>query len=296
MANYDDIFNASQSVEADEKSYSSFDKEEWAAQKKQEREDAFALIDTTAEHMANDGALFQSYLDVQAHFDRYSVGNALLITAQRPEATQLADSKSWRENGVYIKKGEVGIVLLEPGEEFTKEDGSVGVSYNSKKVFDISQTDCTDKMRDSYVVTKRPDIELEEIYEYFTNIIGKKYPIKLSSKIATLGYTDGKSIWISKHLDTKDAIPVLFHEYTHAENDFGSERAKTDSGFREWRAEISSWLLCHALSLDNGESAAYVFNHNPDITKAESARRSKSVINFVQKTLDQMKFQDFLYE
>ena len=48
MANYDDIFNASQSVETDEKSYSSFDKEEWAAQKKQEREDAFALIDTTA--------------------------------------------------------------------------------------------------------------------------------------------------------------------------------------------------------------------------------------------------------
>ena len=145
MANYDDIFNASQSVEADEKSYSSFDKEEWAAQKKQEREDAFALIDTTAEHMANDGALFQSYLDVQAHFDRYSVGNALLITAQRPEATQLADSKSWRENGVYIKKGEVGIVLLEPGEEFTKEDGSVGVSYNSKKVFDISQTNAKPK-------------------------------------------------------------------------------------------------------------------------------------------------------
>jgi hypothetical protein len=97
--------------------------------------------------MANDGALFQSYLDVQAHFDRYSVGNALLITAQKPEATQLADFKSWKENGVYIKKGESGIVLLEPGEEYTKEDGSVGVSYNSKKVFDISQTNAKPKDR-----------------------------------------------------------------------------------------------------------------------------------------------------
>ena len=38
MANYDDIFNASQSVETDEKSYSAFDKEGWAAQKKQERD------------------------------------------------------------------------------------------------------------------------------------------------------------------------------------------------------------------------------------------------------------------
>ena len=114
MANYDDIFNASQSVETDEKSYSAFDKEGWVAQKKQEREDAFALIDTTAEHMANDGALFQSYLDVQAHFDRYSVGNAILITAQKPDATQLADSKGWRENGVYIKRAKLALSFLNP--------------------------------------------------------------------------------------------------------------------------------------------------------------------------------------
>ena len=145
MANYDDIFNASQSVETDEKSYSSFDKEEWAAQKKQEREDAFALIDTTAEHMANDGALFQSYLDVQAHFDRYSVGNAPSHHGTEAGGNPACGLQSWRENGVYIKKGEVGIVLLEPGEEFTKEDGSVGVSYNSKKVFDISQTNAKPK-------------------------------------------------------------------------------------------------------------------------------------------------------
>ena len=37
MANYDDIFNASQSKESEEKSFTPFDKDEWAAQKKQER-------------------------------------------------------------------------------------------------------------------------------------------------------------------------------------------------------------------------------------------------------------------
>lgn len=51
MANFDDIFNASQSVKTEDKSYSSFDKEEWAAQKKQEREDAYAKIDETAGRM-----------------------------------------------------------------------------------------------------------------------------------------------------------------------------------------------------------------------------------------------------
>ena len=237
-------------------------------------------------------------------FHQYSLRNIILCDAQLYQQHQetsdiLCSYRGFQKRGIHVLKSEKGLGILYPvfyQEE--KPDGTIEdkIRFGRSVVFDISQTDCTDKMRDSYVVTKRTDIELEEIYEYFTNIIGKKYPIKLSSKISTLGYTDGQSIWISKHLDTKDAIPVLFHEYTHAENDFGSERAKTDSGFREWRAEISSWLLCHTLSLDNGESAAYVFNHNPDITGAESARRSKSVINFVQRTLDQMKFQDFLYE
>lgn len=140
MANYDDIFNASAQKGTEDKSFVSFNKEEWAAQKKQERESAFAMIDVTAQRMANDGGLFQSYLDVQARFDRYSVGNAVLITAQKADATQLSDFKGWKNNGVFIKKGESGIVLLEPGEEYTKEDGTVGVSYNSKKVFDIAKT------------------------------------------------------------------------------------------------------------------------------------------------------------
>ena len=146
MANYDDIFNASAQKDTEDKSFVSFDKDAWAAQKKQERESAFAMIDETAQRMANDGSLFQSYLDVQARFDRYSVGNAVLITAQKADATQLSDFKGWKNNGVFIKKGESGIVLLEPGEEYTKEDGTVGVSYNSKKVFDISQT--TAKVKD----------------------------------------------------------------------------------------------------------------------------------------------------
>ena len=147
MANYDDIFNASAQKGTEDKSFVSFNKEEWAAQKKQERESAFAMIDETAQRMTNDGSLFQSYLDVQARFDRDSVGNAVLITAQKADATQLSDFKGWKNNGVFIKKGESGIVLLEPGEEYTKEDGTVGVSYNSKKVFDISQTTAKAKDR-----------------------------------------------------------------------------------------------------------------------------------------------------
>ena len=110
MANYDDIFNASVQKDTEDMSFVSFNKEEWAAQKKQERESAFAKIDETAQRMANDGGLFQSYLDVQARFDRYSVGNAVLITAQKADATQLLDFKGWKNNGVYTKRFQVSFL------------------------------------------------------------------------------------------------------------------------------------------------------------------------------------------
>ena len=62
------------------------------------------MIDETAQRMANDGSRFQSYLDVQARFDRYSVGNAVLITAQKADATQLSDFKGWKNNGVILNE------------------------------------------------------------------------------------------------------------------------------------------------------------------------------------------------
>ena len=66
-----------------------FNKEEWAAQKKAQREEAYALVDATCSEMMTDGRAFQQYLDVQGRFDRYSVNNAILVAAQMPEATQL---------------------------------------------------------------------------------------------------------------------------------------------------------------------------------------------------------------
>ncbi len=138
MANFDDIFN--QPAKQSDHSFTPFDKDAWAARKQQEREAAYEMMDATAMEMVGSGSLFQTYLDVQARFDRYSVGNALLITAQLPEATRLADFDTWKKEGVYVKKNMTGIVIMEPGNEYKRDDGSIGVSYNPKKVFDISQT------------------------------------------------------------------------------------------------------------------------------------------------------------
>lgn len=120
-----------------------FDKEEWASRKQQDREAAYAMVDDALKKMGTDGKAFQTYLDVQSKFERYSVSNALLIAAQKPEATDLGETNFWRGRGGYIRKGESGILLMEPGNSYTRRDGSKGVSINIRRVFDISQTTLT---------------------------------------------------------------------------------------------------------------------------------------------------------
>ena len=81
-----------------------FDKAEWAAQKQAQRNEAYGLIDTTCAEMEVNGDAFRQYLDVQGRFDRYSVNNAILVSAQKPEATQLKDYSSWKQSRVYVDK------------------------------------------------------------------------------------------------------------------------------------------------------------------------------------------------
>ena len=139
MPNYDDLF-LTQPEEDNAEQLQPFDTDAFKERKQRERTEAFALIDSSAEEMKSTGELFKTYLDVQAHFDRYSVSNAILIAAQMPEATKLMDFDDWKKAGVSIKKGESAITILKAGKEFERPDHSVGVYYNAAKVFDISQT------------------------------------------------------------------------------------------------------------------------------------------------------------
>ena len=135
MSNFDDIFESAPQTDA-------FDKEAWAAKKKAERDEVYALADATAEEVCADGGKLREYLDVQANFRHYSATNALLILATKPDARRLGDKDFWRDQGVYIKRQEFSrpIRIVESNGEYTRDDGSIGVSYNIKRVYDISQT------------------------------------------------------------------------------------------------------------------------------------------------------------
>lgn len=113
--------------------------EEYVAKKKAEKDAVYQMIDDAATEIVNAPEKFRGYLDTQARMDRYSAANALLIYKQQPQATQFKEFRDWQEDGVKVSKGAKSLSILEP-VEYAKKDGSTGIAYNVKKVFDVSQT------------------------------------------------------------------------------------------------------------------------------------------------------------
>ena len=139
MANFDDLFTTPAAPESPS-APPQLTKEEYAAKKKAERDDLYALADEMAHEIMQDGDAFRGFLDVQARFDRYSPTNALLIYAQNDKATRLRDFDGWKKQGVYVRRHETGISILEAGDSYVTEDGRTGYYYHVKKVFDIAMT------------------------------------------------------------------------------------------------------------------------------------------------------------
>ena len=199
-----------------------FNKEEWAAQKQEQRKAAYELIDTTCEKMMADGGAFQQYLDVQGHFDRYSVNNAILVSAQMPEATQLKDYGSWKQSRAYVDKDAQKVTILEPGKEYEREDGSKAVGYNAKVVYDISQTSAKDRQQPQEAKTMRElvsamidaspvsfvpvdDLELPAFYDSAQQTIFIKTGLSEEQLFVSMAKEVSAAVFDFKHKESRDA-------------------------------------------------------------------------------------------
>lgn len=117
-----------------------FDREAWAAQKREQRDALYARADEMADKALSDKSVLVQYLGVQARLGKTSVVNSLLVAAQKPEASYLRSFEDWQKHGRSVMKGEKGIEILSSGGEYERADGSTGRSFDVKRVFDITQT------------------------------------------------------------------------------------------------------------------------------------------------------------
>lgn len=275
MDNYDSLFAAQEKTAA--KTFAPFDKEAWAERKQAERQSAYAMIDETADSMARDGNIFKDCLDVMAKFDRYSVGNVLLITAQKPDATKLADFDTWKKNRCFIKKGENGIMLLEPGEEFKREDGSMGVNYNVKRVFDISQT--TSRQQAAPAVNYDSKLLIKAM------IRNAPCPMEISQDVPNgvnaVYDPDHKKILVRQGLDGPDIIRSLAQELAHAHLDKGNYN-RNEHAFTGY---CTAYTLCKRYGVDTRN---FNFRMVPDTLENMDAQAVRGEIGKIRECANQI--------
>ena len=205
-----------------------FNKEEWAAAKQEQRKEAYELIDTTCGRMMTDGGAFQQYLDVQGHFDRYSVNNAILVSAQMPEATQLKDYGSWKQSRVYVDKDAQKVTILEPGKEYQRDDGSKAVGYNAKVVYDVSQTSAKDRQQPQEQKTMRELVSamIDASPVSFVPVDDLELPAFYDSSQQT--------IFIKTGLSEEQLFVSMAKEVSAAVFDFKHKESRDDSDFKSF--------------------------------------------------------------
>ena len=279
MSSFDDIFDAPQKQEPSRQPDATFDKEAWAPNKPPHRPDAYDKIDRTAESVAADGTAFQTYLDVQSRFERYSTGNALLIMAKNPHATKLGDVDYWKGQGGFVTRNQFDnpIMILEPGNEYTREDGSIGVSYNPKRVYDISQTTVRTKAQPQ--VNRDERVLIKALIHNAPAAVRATENMEQTGKGALLD-PQQNIIFVRKGMDGADIFRSVAVELAHAE--YAKGNPAYDRSANAFRAYCVSYMLCRKNGID---TKGYDFSRLPDTFAGMEAQDIRGELSAIRDTV-----------
>ena len=87
-------------------------KEEYAAMKKQQREEVWAEVDTQAQAVFQNGGSLKGFLDFMAQCNTQKTPNLLLIYGQNPQATEVKSYDYWKAENRSPKSGVHGYTYM----------------------------------------------------------------------------------------------------------------------------------------------------------------------------------------
>lgn len=262
MSTYQDIFD--QALKRREER-----KQNIINESKENRKKCREMSDDMVDRLSKDGEIYRQYLDMQDTFPYHSPNNVLLILAQRPDATQIGNYQYWRDHHVSIKKEERGnpILILEPGDKYTRPDHSVGTYYNAKQNYDISQTTAKWKAK------PRPVYDLDKLMACIAATspvpITRVDPDTLPAGTGALYDPSTDSIKLHNQLENGTTIfQCVSMEMAHALMAKGDPQYDRD--VHGLKALSASYLLCKRYGVDtkayNFDGAEQLF---PDMDNSE---------------------------
>ena len=255
-------------------------KEEYAEKKKAEKERIYQMVDDTAMQIVNDPEKFRAFLDTQSRMDRYSAANALLIFNQLPEATQLKDFDDWGKDNVKIVKGAKSISILEP-VEYARQDGTTGISYNVKKMFDVSQTNgrqtpAVSVNRDpKALITTMLDacpVEVEATNEL-------PYP-----NMAAFYNNEKQTLYVKRNVGDSVAVAqCVAQELGHAQLSINSDTySRRDMGFQ---AVCIGYMLCKKYGVDTQN---FAIDRIPESLKEKEPKEIRAELSKTRNAMSEI--------
>lgn len=282
MSDFSEVFDSYENKKNDDISENvmPYNREEWQEYKKQEREDIFKLIDNTTEEIVKSDDKFKTFLDVQSEFDQFSSANAMLITAQKPNAKHLRDFNGWKQVGAYIKENEKAIKILSlANSQYVKDDGSVSVTYNVKKVYDISQVNTRQQNRR---VTYSDNFILKSLLDSVPTSVKFETVEKIGNSDRNVLYKPNENtLYVCKNGNQDN----IFYEITN-------ELAKIEIGNKteldSFKSMCVSYMLCKKYGIDVSNYKITVPQEFKNIEPKEIREQLKPISDSMKKINNQI--------
>ena len=255
-------------------------KEAFVEESKKNRAKCYELAEQMLSEIQTYGRRFQMYLDVQSQFERYTPNNVLLIMAQKSDAKRLGDYNYWKEQGVSVKRTEYDfpILILEPGKEYQREDGSKGTYYNAKKIYDISQTTMKEPVEKQESMDER--ILVRALVNHPPVSIVSREPDSMPDGQAAFFSPKDGCIYVKKGMDVNAIFKNLIPELVYA------ERADGDKNYDciedAFHAKCVSYMLCRKYGIDTKD---FDFQHAPEFFKDKEPREMKKELSRIKDSM-----------
>jgi len=210
------------------------------------------------------------YLKAMGRFHNYSLGNAILIGFQRPDATHVAGFRTWQKLGRHVKRNEKGIAIMAPvvwrkkvtnttdERNVQEHDEETTLAFKTAYVFDISQTDGK-PLPEFARAQGDPGAYMERF------VSGKGIKLERSNLRMAEGISIGGTILLKASLAPAEEFSVLVHETAHEMLHLNPANRPKDKTVREAEAEAVAFVVCHGIGLDtNTASSDYIQLYDGD--------------------------------
>jgi antirestriction protein ArdC len=239
------------------------------------------------------------YLAAQARFHRYSMGNVLLIMAQRPDATQVAGFKTWLTLDRHVRKGEKALWVLAPiAYKRTETDPETGQEserrgvrgFRAVPVFDVAQTDGADLPSP---VTLLEGEDAGGAFEALAHVAKGWGWTVADAEADRLGAANGltchltREVLISAQRSPAQRVKTLAHEIGHVLLHGEDCAYRADRGLVELEAESVAYVVCASLGIVSddysfGYVASWAGENAVSLIRASGDRIQRGVAQIIQ--------------